>query len=86
MVLLAKAETQRGLQDPRVLALTRPIEKPPEPEEAAKLPQAGKGGGEEESEHGDGAKKAHDHHRLRRRRRTGDGGVLQQAISAGVAA
>ena len=71
MVLLEKAEAQRALQHPRVLALTKPIEKPPEPDEASQLPKTDKGGGEEGSEHGDGAKGAHDHLKLRRRRRTG---------------
>jgi hypothetical protein len=66
LVLLAKAEAQRVLQHPRVLALTKPIEKPPESDDAAKLPQAGKDSGDDASEHVEGAQ---DNSRLRRRRR-----------------
>jgi hypothetical protein len=69
LVLLAKAEAQRVLQHPRVLALTKPIEKAPESHDAAKLAQAGKGSGDDASEQVEGARGAQDNSRLRRRRR-----------------
>jgi hypothetical protein len=57
------------LQHPRVIALTKPIQKPPESHDAAKLPQAGKGSGDDASEQVEGARGAQDNSRLRRRRR-----------------